>query len=618
MPTNNNKIIGIHCGHNATVCLLENGKIISCISEERFTNKKNQHGFPHNTVDYLKKEYLKNNLDEINVLAIPGNYFSPQVGVENINTKTLFNYLHSFIWGIFTRFFFYFKSLKNLQFSIYKFYITIFGKRFSRKENEKYQKMLKYNKEKIKNYDHHLCHAAAAYFGSPFNQEKALVLTLDGESDLVCATVNIAENRAIKRIAETNLSNSMGIIYMELTRYLGMKPNEHEFKVMGLAPYAKEKDVNKLYNKIKDWIVIKKDNPLVFETKFDTHSAYFYIKKYLEGWRFDIIAGAFQKLIEERIIEWIKNCIKTTNIHKICLGGGVFMNVKANLKISKLPEVEDMFVFPSCSDESNAIGAAYLGYIDSVGMTNIPPISDIYFGPSFEDKDIEEVLTENIRQKYKTEKIDDIEEKIADLLAQNKIVARLAGRMEFGARALGNRSILANPKYQNNIRIINEQMKNRDFWMPFACTILKEREKDYLINPKKINAHYMMAAFPSTKKSRRDLKCGMHPYDFTIRPQVLEKEYNPKYYKIIKKFEEKTGIGGVLNTSFNLHGFPIVLGPKEAIFAFKNSGLQYLAIENYLLIKESIYDRRKTAENKHRSLKLQRKTLSDSLHKITA
>lgn len=609
------KVLGLHVGHNATACLLENGKIISCISEERFTNVKNQTGFPQSVIDYFKKKYLKDGFTEVNDVIIPNIYLSPQLGIETIDKKTFFDYLYSFVWFIFTNFFFHFRSLKNLQFLIYKFYITTLGPRFLKKENKKYQKILNCDHKKIKNYEHHLCHAAAAYFASPFNQEKALVLTLDGAGDLLCATVNIFEKNKWERIAETNLSNSIGIIYMELTRYLGMKPNEHEYKVMGLAPYAKEKDVNKLYEKIKDLVVVKN---LVFETKFDTHSAYFYIKKYLEGWRFDIIAGAFQKLIEERITQWVKNCIKETNIHTVCLGGGVFMNVKANLRISKLPEVEKLFIFPSCGDESNAIGAAYLGYIEESKQKDteprIKPIEHIYFGPSFEEEDIKEALDENIRRKYKIQKIENIEEKIAELLTENKIVARMTDKMEFGARALGNRSILANPKDPQNIRIINEQMKNRDFWMPFACTILKEREKDYLVNPKEIEARYMITAFPSTKKARQDLKCGMHPYDFTIRPQVLKKEHNPGYYKIIKKFEEKTGIGGVLNTSFNLHGFPIVLGPKEAIFAFENSGLQYLAIENYLLIKKKIYG--KYAQDQHRGIKLQREKVLSSMSEL--
>jgi carbamoyltransferase len=165
------------------------------------------------------------------------------------------------------------------------------------------------------------------------------------------------------------------------------------------------------------------------------------------------------------------------------------------------------------------------------------------------------------------------------------VVARLAGRMEYGARALGNRSILANPNNPDTVRVINEQMKNRDFWMPFAGTLLAERADDYLENPKHLPSPYMMLAFKTKPLAHKEMRAAMHPYDFTMRPQILEQNHNPAYYRLIKAFEKYTGIGGVLNTSFNLHGFPIVLGPSEAYHAFQNSGLQYLALENHLISK---------------------------------
>jgi carbamoyltransferase len=190
-----------------------------------------------------------------------------------------------------------------------------------------------------------------------------------------------------------------------------------------------------------------------------------------------------------------------------------------------------------------------------------------------------------IPEGYKVERAADIEEKIAELLERHVIVARLAGRMEYGARALGNRSILANPSNVDSVRVINEQMKNRDFWMPFAGTLLEERADDYLENPKKIFSPHMMLAYRTKPLAKKELRAAIHPYDFTIRPQILRESYNPSYYRILKAFEKRTGIGGVLNTSFNLHGFPIVLGPKEAWHAFENSGLTHLAMENHLISK---------------------------------
>ena len=161
----------------------------------------------------------------------------------------------------------------------------------------------------------------------------------------------------------------------------------------------------------------------------------------------------------------------------------------------------------------------------------------------------------------------------------------MAGRMEWGARALGNRSILANPSNTDVVMVLNEQMKDRDFWMPFTPSILEERANDYVMNPKKLYTPYMIITFDSTTLARKELKAALHPYDFTARPQFVRKSWNPRYHKILKEFEKLTGIGGVLNTSFNLHGYPIVLGPAEALHAFRKSGLEFLALENYLISK---------------------------------
>jgi len=265
------------------------------------------------------------------------------------------------------------------------------------------------------------------------------------------------------------------------------------------------------------------------------------------------------------------------------------MNVKLNLKIMEMPEVRKFFVFPSCGDESLAIGAAYYGYEqvckDKGKNVDIEPLGDLYKGPEYSNEYIENVLKKESGIVYSF--FDNIEEKIVELLTKKEIVARFAGRMEWGARALGNRSILADASNYEVVKIINEMIKQRDFWMPFAPTILKEREDDYIVNPKKVPAPYMILAFNSKEKAKKDLVAAMHPYDYTLRPQILEKEENEKYYKIIKIFEEMTGMGGILNTSFNLHGYPIVCSPEDAIHVFKNSGLKYLALENWLVKKKN-------------------------------
>ena len=209
------------------------------------------------------------------------------------------------------------------------------------------------------------------------------------------------------------------------------------------------------------------------------------------------------------------------------------------------------------------------------------PLEDLYFGPEFTDTEIEQVLG---RSPYSYRKYGDIEQEVAELLATGQIVARFKGRMEFGARALGNRSILANPSHAQVIRIINEMVKNRDFWMPFAPSILDTRAKDYFKCDKNIQAPYMMIAIDSSSNIN-EIAAASHPYDNSIRPQIVYEKWNRDYWCLIKKFEKITGIGAILNTSFNLHGHPIVCSPEDAIEVFMNSGLNYMAIGNFLVEK---------------------------------
>ena len=214
-------------------------------------------------------------------------------------------------------------------------------------------------------------------------------------------------------------------------------------------------------------------------------------------------------------------------------------------------------------------------------------IENLYLGTEYSDEEIEEYLRKNgYFNKYLIEKPDNLNKKVAELLVQNKIVSRFAGKMEFGARALGNRSILANPSSYETVRIINEMIKNRDFWMPFAATILKEESNQYLINKKNIEAPFMSITFNTTIKAQRELTAAIHPYDKTSRPQILDKKTNPDYYEIISEFKKLTGIGAILNTSFNLHGEPNVESPKDALYTFDQSGLGCMVIGSFLLSKK--------------------------------
>lgn len=584
------KILGICSGHGATACLVEDGRVVACASEERFRNIKNYIGFPKLAIEWVLRSIHTDRLDNI---GLSYRLVNPSLEIREDQKKNIilrvFNIYTPVLWirNIARFISIYCPQINPVRRFFYNLTFEAAG-RISIKKHKRYVSQLcGIDITRIYNNDHHMCHAYAAYYSSPYNKEDALVLTLDAEGDKICATVNTVRDGRFRRIAETPLDRSLGWIYIYVTKYLGMKPNEHEYKVMGLAPYAKEHNVMEVYDKIRNIIYLDPKNPLVFRSAIDTRLSYRFLRKNLEGFRFDNIAGAFQKLTEDLVVEWVKRAIAETGIRTVICGGGVFMNVKVNMKVVNLPEVEKFFAIPSCGDESTPLGSCYIIEERLNGRTQADGINNLYWGPEYSNQYIQEVIKKgNYDTKYKVQYIEDIEVEIAELLSRNKIVARMSGRMEWGARALGNRSILANPSNYDNIRLLNELIKDRDFWMPFAPSIIKEREHDYVVNPKNIPARFMTIAFESTALARQHLVAAIHPYDFTLRPQVVDRDTNPKYYKIIKSFEEKTGIGGVLNTSFNLHGKPIVMGPEQALEVFENSGIEYLALENFLLYKK--------------------------------
>jgi carbamoyltransferase len=549
------KILGVWDGHNATACLTIDGKIDSCISEERFTRVKNCSGFPGKSIKFVL-EHANVKSEDIDIVVLASNYIPvismTAVGdVRNTLRKTI-------------------AKVKPVEKVLYKGLSGYFFKKRSEERIQQIIDLLKIDRNKIVVGEHHILHSYAAYFGSGF--KKALVLTLDGEGDGLCGSVSIGENEKLERITTINRENSIGLLWARVTEYLGMKAVEDEWKVMGLAPYAKN---DKAYEIFKQIISVEDGyfKSTVPATEFEK-----FLQKNLYKIRFDIIAYGLQKLTEELVLKWVEYWANKTGINDIAVSGGVFMNVKVNMLLSDI--YKNVFVFPSSGDESLAIGACYYGSIQK-GFADIEPLGSIYFGPEYSDEEIEYALKKHASVKF--DKIEKIEKKIAELLAKGEIVAVMNGKMEWGARALGNRSILADATNFENIKRINEAIKKRDFWMPFAPAILEERIADYAGNPKK--SPYMILAFRSTEKGKKDLMAATHQYDNTLRPQTVTEESNPRFYRIIKEFENITGRGGFLNTSFNLHGFPIVMNPEDALYVFENSGLEYLVMNNYLVTK---------------------------------
>jgi carbamoyltransferase len=576
-------VLGVHDGHLATAALVKDGKLVACVSEERFSRLKNQSGLPEKAIDYVLREGRVTS-SEIDLAVLSGYDLAPIGGtVAPANDGSLREIYRTIspirnAWGSIEYHIPAIQPIGNLGYKLY----SRPGFNLTRKQRlKKLTGCLGLSPSKVSILEHHYCHAYSAMYGPGWSGEDYLVMTLDGEGDEICATVNLVQDGKMKRLAVTPKKASLGWIYAEVTRYLGMKPLEHEYKVMGLAPYAQPEGVDKSYKLMRKLVTLGVSNPLIFEAPLRTNLSYRYLRHHFAAHRFDWVAGATQKLAEDLITKWISSTIKETGVHRVALAGGVFMNVKANLRVMEIDGIEELFIFPSCGDESNPIGAAWWGYAQVTGE-NPEPLGDLYLGPDFVESEIETTLKE---QKLQYQKHGDIEKVIAELISKGKVVARMKGRMEWGARALGDRSILADPSDWETVRVINNMIKQRDFWMPFAPSILEASADYYIENPKQIPAPYMIMAFNSKDLGRKQFRAAMHPYDFTLRPQIVKEDWNPTYSSLLENFKALTGIGGVLNTSFNLHGEPVVCNPSDAIHVLKDSGLQYLAIGDYLVSK---------------------------------
>ena len=564
--------LGIHDGHTATAALAKNGTILACISEERMVRSKEWGGFP---VESIKRCLEISNINPSEIDC---------VGMVGLGEPTIHNSYN--MPSFYKKIFYIFTFILPKSFLRSSKWVPFAHKLLSRnRKKSEHRKILSELgiKSKIKYYEHHFLHAATAHLQCPWGKDNNLILTNDGSGDATAATVNVGKGNNIQRLETISNYNSIGEFYTRITQYLGMKPMSHEFKVMGLAPYAKEEYGLKTYSIIKDWFKLNPKHPLSFEN----HSGFWrwrylaaFYKLFKTKHRFDNIAWAAQNLVEEMQVKWIKNVISKTGIKDVILSGGVFLNVKANHKILELDEIDRLFIFPSGGDESLPMGAALQCQVD-MEFEETSPLGPIYLGDEYADDEIE-IELKKWESKIIYKKFDDIHTHVGSELNDGKIISRYFGRMEWGARSLGNRSIIADGRKPNVVQRINEAIKNRDFWMPFAPSILFERVNDYFDNPKDFFGPYMVIAFPSKPLAKEHLKGAIHPYDFTGRPQMVKEEWNPEYYKVLKAFENFSGgVGGILNTSFNLHGEAIVRTPRDAVETFLNSGLDSLAIGSF-------------------------------------
>ncbi len=568
-------ILGIHDGHTATACSLLDGKIRKLASEERFNNVKNQGGLPLKALEWILGS-LDDNGPKLDAIAFPG-YLTPinDIGAYQKDRHKWYKLASRYLPG---------KLLASEYLS--SLYVKKGRtKREALKEHKEALAQLGLDNLPVHFIEHHTCHAATAYYLDPnySPERKVLVVTLDGSGDGLSATVSLGEGGRLKRLAVIPTYHSIGILYSRMTAFLGMKPLEHEYKLMGLAPYAPEKLSQKSYEVLKTYFKLD-ESGLYFVNQSGVwgHELIRRFQKDLLMHRFDAICAGLQRLTEELCIQWLLNWVKETGVNEIALAGGVFMNVKLNMLINERPEIKKAFFMPSCGDESIAVGACLSVEAEQTGDSFKPhPLKHLYFGPEYSDAEIRSELEKCEGIKFHLS--DNINEEMAGLLENGKIVGRVNGAMEFGARSLGNRSILANPKSLDIVSKLNRAIKMRDFWMPFAASLLPSGAERYLQSGKEKNAPFMILGYDTTPSGREEIKAGIHQSDFTCRPQIVEQSINPEYYDLLERFEQRTGISGVLNTSFNIHGYPMVNDPATALWTLKNSELDALQLGNYLV-----------------------------------
>lgn len=567
-------VLGIHIGHDSGAAIVKDGAVLAAISEERIMKEKHYFGFPEKSIkEVLKLSNLVTSDVDVVVFGSYSFFYDPTANKKTWPVRA---------FEIFSPYFHDPQTLRN---------ISKFFNKLNQKKITAFLKNAGLEGKEVMYLDHHTSHASVAYRLSPFKyQDKVLVLTCDGVGDGASATVNIAEDGEIKRVAESSPYDSLGFFYSAVTAHLGMKPFDHEYKLMGLAPYGRyDLGVDKekpLIDKMRSLIRLNPNNKLTFESSCGTWlgpRTEKRLQSLLLKERFDNIAAAAQKHLEDVLLDWTEEALRKYDIKKIATSGGTFLNVKANkLLREKFKDVE-FFFNPICDDAGLPAGAALQGYYEfckregkKIEKSEMGPL---YLGSEWNDEDIVKAIEKSGWTKA-AKRVENMEETTAHLLNDSFVVARMNGRSEFGPRALGNRTIMADGRDFSVTRKLNFMIKMRDFWMPFAPSMLSERKEDYLMEPKE--APYMIEAFDSTDR-RKDMVAALHPFDNTCRPQTVTKEWNPSYHKTLKIWEDLTGAGVVLNTSFNLHGYPIVNSPEQALWTMENSYLDYLIMGNWLV-----------------------------------
>jgi carbamoyltransferase len=568
------KILGLNSYHgDSSACLVIDGKLIAAVAEERFKREKHWSGLPLDSINYCLKE-ANISIDDVDYIAI------------NRNPKA--NFLRKLIWTLIHQ-----PSsrlIKNRAENLKKI-LTI-------KEDILSYFQSKNNSIKTFYIEHHLAHAASTFFVSPF--EESAILTIDGFGDFVSTLLAYGKGNKIYPIKRIFFPHSLGLFYLTITQFLGFWNYGDEYKVMGLAAYGKP-----IYlDKFKKIVKLKKDGSgFQLDTSYFLHiskgatSTWFnqkpvidrmfsdkFIKEFGEPrepnteitQRDMDLAASLQALTEEIYFALLNYLYKVTKSQNICLAGGVALNSSANGKIFEKTPFKEIFIQPAASDDGGAIGAAFYLWNHILNQKRSFIMEHAYWGPKYSEDEIELALNKN-NLNYVKLKDEELLPKVAKDIADGKIVGWFQGRMEFGPRALGNRSIVVDPRRKEMKDILNERIKRREWFRPFAPSILEEEvDKWFEIN---YPEPFMIKTYKWKEEKRHLVPAVVHE-DGTGRLQTVSKKTNPRYWQLIKEFQNLTGIPVVLNTSFN-ENEPIVNKPEEAIDCFLRTRMDVLVLENF-------------------------------------
>jgi len=599
-------ILGVNFGHDGTAALLSGGRIVAAVAEERLSRQKFHTGFPSRAIlECLRIGGVSP--DEVSVIALAGK-FLPFEGREYLVDMLLDGNGGEDVFS--------FIPLRQLPSELVRVCLDPFVRRSktlgpaARERVVAKFRALGFERASVEWFDHHLCHAASAYYTS--GVDPALVITADQGGDWLSASVNVGRGGILRRLAGTS-EVSLGALYSAVTEFLGFTPNRHEGKVTGLAAFG---DPERCAAPLRACIGVSDDGRRfegrlnltalygngflskirrrlsILRQALDRHwpSSAFAMRDQLhrlEGEGREDVAAAVQRVLEDVIAEHVDAMVRESGLRDIVLAGGVFSNVKVNQRVFERPGIRSIFIHPNMGDGGNALGAALLKWAEVCrgrGDTFMPfRLADVYFGREYSDDEIHRVLD---RFSLKPEPCPDLEAAVARHVAEGRIVGLFQGRMEYGPRALGNRSILADPRDRCINDVLNRRLRRTEF-MPFAPSTLEERAGRAYVGygpGSQYAAQFMTITFPVSNSFAKEAPGVVH-VDGTARPQVVSQEANPRFYRIIAEFEKFTGVPSVVNTSFNMHEEPIVCTPEDAVRAFLAGAVDLLAIGPWMVTR---------------------------------